>query len=92
VQRVRVRERVLISDLAVERELLDLVEVDLLRPSRVGPAPIAAAVDQNAHQPGRSSGRTAQLPEPAEGLQQAVLDRILSLLANQPPRYGVEAG
>jgi hypothetical protein len=88
VQGFRVRERVLIGDLAIQRELLNVIEVDFRGPSRSGPAAVAAAVDQDAGQPGRAGLRRLELLEPFERLQQAVLDRVLGVVTDQPPSHG----
>lgn len=88
MKRVRIRERVLIGDPAVERELVELVELDLDDAPR--PGAVAARVDEDRGQP-RTRGRlVAELVELAKRLQQTVLHRILGVLAHEASRQSVE--
>lgn len=90
VKRVRIRERVLIGDPAVERELVELVELDLDDAPRPGAGAVAARVDEDRGQP-RTRGRlVAELVELAKRLQQTVLHRILGVLAHEASRQSVE--
>ena len=84
--------RILVRDLAVEREPFELVEFDLLGPPRICPAAVAAAVDQNARHPCRRRRRHLELVKPLVGLQQAVLDGVLGLITHQPSRQRIQAG
>ena len=84
MQRVRVRERVYIGDLAVQREFLDLVEVDLVRSAGVSAEMVAAAVHEDGLQPGRSGFGSFQLAVALEAFQEAVLHRVLGVVTDQP--------
>src|ERR687892_2525551 len=73
VKRIRVGERILVGDLAVEGELLQLAELYLLRAAGTRTRAVAAAVDEDRGQPGRAGGLVLEPVVPAMCLEKRVL-------------------
>src|SRR5262245_12417956 len=85
MDRIRVRERIVVRDLAEERELVDPLELDLLD-ATASPAPVVtAAVDEDAREPVPACLLVLELREAPIGAEKALLDGILGLLADQSP-------
>ena len=90
MKRIRVRKRILVGELAVERELLDVLHRHLQRLARPAAVPVAAAIDEDAREPRRRGGVVLELSELAVGVEQAVLDSVLGILADQAAGKPVE--
>jgi len=56
------------------------------------PAVVVAAVDEDPREPRRRGGGIVELVKPLEPLDEAVLDRVLRVVPDQPPGDRVEAG
>jgi hypothetical protein len=91
VERVGIGKRILVGDLPEERELLRHLEADLLWCPRSCPPAVSTDVDEDAGEPGRSSGRMLQAVESPVRLEQGVLNGILGFVADEAPGDRVEA-
>src|SRR5262245_45852498 len=91
VHRIRVRERILVCDCAEQRELVDLLELDLLDSAAPRAPLVAAAVEENAREPFPAGLLALELREAPIGSEQALLNDVLGLLADQSSGEAVEA-
>src|SRR5262249_2329980 len=88
----RVRVRILVGDLSKQRELVDLVESDDLdAPSLYAPL-VAAAVEQDAREPLAPSLGARELLEVAIAAEQALLNDVFGLVADQTPSERIQTG
>jgi hypothetical protein len=85
VERVRVRKRVLVGDLPIQGEVPNGLDADLSRCACTGTSAVAADVDENAGEPGRPGRGKLQAVKGAVRLEQGILDRVLGLVADEPP-------
>src|ERR671923_174566 len=77
VERVRVGERVLLGNGAVQREVLNVVDRDLAHRSRFLPQAVAENVDEDGLEPGAARVRVVERLVRAERVKQALLDEVL---------------
>ena len=91
MERVGVRERVLVRDLSIERELVDSVEADLFRSTCPGATAVAADVDEDAREPRRRRGGVLEPVEGSERLEQRVLYGIFRIVTDESPGDPVQA-
>jgi hypothetical protein len=90
VNRVRVRERILVGDLPEEREFVDLAELHLFDAAASLAPQVTAAVDEDAREPFAAGLLILQSREATIGAQEALLDDVLGVLADQPSCETVE--
>ena len=92
MQRVRVREGVLVGDRSVQGEALDVIDRDLLDAPVLLAEPVSERVHQDGLQPATPRPRRAQRPERPVGSHQAFLHQIFGSVADEPTCKGIEAG
>jgi hypothetical protein len=92
MERVRVRQRILVHERPVEGEVAEVADRPFVDRSRTFPELIPEHVQQDRPQPAPRRRVLLQGAETPEGLQQRLLHEVLRSVAHQPSRERIEGG